>query len=56
MKCKKCCGKLEVLRLCSRIRMRCTNCGKEFLIHEVADQLDPQTEEILEKYNVIIYD
>ncbi len=56
MECLKCRGDLEVLRLCSRVRMRCTNCGKEYHIHEVADQLDSHTEKILEKYNVIIYD
>jgi predicted amidophosphoribosyltransferase len=56
MACKACEGPLEVLRLCRRIRMRCTRCGREFQIHEVADRLDPATEAILERYTAIIYD
>ncbi len=56
MTCKACEGELEVLRMCRRIRMRCTRCGKEFQIHEVADRLDPATEAILERYTVLIYD
>jgi hypothetical protein len=36
--------------------MQCQKCGCEFHIHEVADQLDRETEEILERYTVIIYD
>jgi len=56
MHCKKCKGKLEVLRMCRKIRMRCTCCGKEYQIHEVADLLDRETEEILERYTSIIYD
>lgn len=42
--------------MCRKVRMRCTECGKEYHIHEVADQLDRKTEEILERYNTIIYD
>lgn len=49
-------GLLEVRRSCRRIRMYCSTCDKEFFIHEVADQLDQKTEEILQEYNVIIYD
>ncbi|MBT8360164.1 MAG: hypothetical protein KJO32_04350 [Deltaproteobacteria bacterium] len=49
-------GLLEVRRLCRRIRMYCSTCDKEFFIHEIADQLDQETEEILERYNAIIYD
>jgi len=36
--------------------MQCQECGREYQIHEVADQLDPETEEMLERYTVIIYD
>ncbi|HSR35782.1 MAG TPA: dual CXXC motif small (seleno)protein [Desulfurivibrionaceae bacterium] len=56
MACKECEGPLEVLRMCRRIRMRCTRCGREFQIHEVADRLDAATEAILERYTAIIYD
>jgi len=56
MHCRKCQGELEIARSCRRIRMRCTRCGKEYRIHEVADQLDRQTEEQLERYTTIIYD
>ncbi len=56
MKCKKCSGKLEVLRQCRRIRMRCMECKQEYQIHEIAGDLDSETEKLLEKYTVIIYD
>ncbi len=56
MKCKICGEKLEVYRACRKIRMKCTACSKEYQIHEVADQLDRQTEEILSKYTSIVYD
>ena len=56
MKCLLCEGTLEILRMCSRIRMRCKSCGKEYKIHEVASQLDEQTEKKLEQYTVLIYD
>ncbi len=56
MKCKKCNARLEIARACRRIRMRCTRCGHEYHIHEVADQLDPETEEKLACYTSIIYD
>jgi DNA-directed RNA polymerase subunit M/transcription elongation factor TFIIS len=56
MKCKKCKGTLEILRMCRKIRMQCRKCGQEYQIHEVADQLDPETEELLNRYNTIIYD
>ena len=36
--------------------MRCTVCGQEYQIHEVASELDAETEQILEKYSAIIYD
>ncbi|MGW8161095.1 MAG: dual CXXC motif small (seleno)protein [Desulfobulbales bacterium] len=56
MNCKKCNGTLRILRICRKIRMQCEDCGQEYRIHEVADQLDHETEYILEQYNVIIYD
>lgn len=56
MKCKTCGGELEVLRVCRAVRMRCRQCNSRFQINEVADQLDAETELLLEKYNVIIYD
>ncbi|WP_173362833.1 dual CXXC motif small (seleno)protein [Desulfotalea psychrophila] len=56
MKCKECGEKLEVHRSCRRVRMRCISCKAEFQIHEVADQLDAETEEILAKYSTLIYD
>ncbi|MBE0583846.1 MAG: hypothetical protein IH612_08765 [Desulfofustis sp.] len=56
MKCPQCHGDLEVLRSCRQIRMRCTFCGRQYALHEVADQLDEETELILEKYNAVIYD
>ena len=36
--------------------MKCAKCGKEFHIHEVADRLDAETEELLARYPSIIYD
>ena len=56
MECKKCKGRMEVLRACWKVRMKCRECGAEFQIHEVADQLDAETEELLERFPSIIYD
>jgi hypothetical protein len=56
MKCKECAAELEILRQCRRIRMRCTKCKREYQIHEIAGDLDHETEKLLEKYTVIIYD
>lgn len=42
--------------MCRRVRMRCTGCGEEYQIHEVANELDQETEAILERYTAIIYD
>lgn len=56
MLCKKCKKKLEVTRRCRIVRLRCTGCHKEYLIHEVADQLDAETEAKLGQYISIIYD
>jgi hypothetical protein len=35
--------------------MQCKDCRHEYQIHEVADQLDPETEKMLEHYSSIIY-
>jgi len=56
MKCEKCQNTLVVSRKCRRVRLQCTGCGHEYQIHEVAAQLDPETETLLEQYNSIIYD
>ncbi len=56
MQCGKCNGKLEVVRRCRQVRLRCTACGHEYQIHEVAAELDAETEAILERYTCIIYD
>lgn len=56
MQCKKCNGKLEVARSCRKVRMRCQKCAHEYQIHEVADMLDAETEEIMARYTAIIYD
>lgn len=56
MQCKKCKGQLEVSRSCWRVRMRCKECGHEYHINEVADELDAETEEILARYPSIIYE
>lgn len=36
--------------------MRCTVCLKEYQIHEVADKLDQETEDLLSRYTCIVYD
>jgi hypothetical protein len=56
MKCRKCGKKLEVVRRCRQVRLMCTGCRKEYHIHEVAADLDVETEEQLAKYTTIIYD
>ena len=56
MQCKKCSAPLEVLRMCRKLRMRCTKCKHEYHLHEVADQFTEETEELLDRYNAIIYD
>lgn len=56
MKCKECSGQLEVHRMCRKVRMRCNRCKKEYQIHEVASDLDQETEALLERYTSIIYD
>jgi uncharacterized protein YbaR (Trm112 family) len=56
MQCPECEGKLEVARSCRRVRMCCAACGHEFQIHEVADRLDAEAEELLSRYTAVIYD
>lgn len=56
MKCEICGGKMEVVRRCRQVRLKCKDCSKEFQIHQVASKLDRETEEELGKYTTIIYD
>lgn len=56
MKCVHCGGRLEILRVCRSIKMRCSRCDRTYAIGEVIHLLDEQTLDILERYNVIIYD
>jgi hypothetical protein len=56
MQCRECLQKLEVQRSCRRIRLRCTGCKREYQIHEVASDLDQETEKLLENHTSIIYD
>jgi hypothetical protein len=56
MQCRECGGKLEVERRCRQVRLRCTKCRREYQVHEVASDLDSETEAILERYTCIIYD
>ena len=56
MQCKKCDGTLKVFRQCHRIRLKCQSCHHEYQIHEVAAELDAETEKLLESYTCIIYD
>ncbi len=56
MKCEKCNEKLEVVRRCRQVRLKCKGCQKEYQIHEVASRLDEKTEAELNQYTSIIYD
>jgi len=57
MRCRECGrGELEVVRRCRQVRLRCRECGREYQVHEVAGDLDPETEELLARYTCIIYD
>ncbi|MGR0481142.1 MAG: dual CXXC motif small (seleno)protein [Candidatus Electronema sp. V4] len=56
MQCRKCGQKLEVVRRCRQVRLRCEGCGKEYRIHEVAADLDADMEKQLERHTSIIYD
>lgn len=54
--CEKCGKKLQVVRRCRQVRLKCTGCQHEFQIHEVATRLDSATEALLGQYTTIIYD
>ena len=56
MQCNRCGHKLEVVRRCRQVRLKCSGCQHEYQIHEVASDLDRETEELLERYTCIIYD
>jgi len=56
MTCKRCGEKLEVVRRCRQVRLKCTGCRAEYQVHEVASRLDAETEAVLEQYTAIIYD
>ena len=57
MQCRQCGhDKLEIVRRCKQVRLRCEKCGREHRIHELAAELDPATEKLLEQHNCIIYD
>nr|WP_321467560.1 dual CXXC motif small (seleno)protein [uncultured Desulfobulbus sp.] len=56
MNCRECGDHLEVQRRCRQVRLRCEGCHKEYQIHEVAKDLDPETEAELERFTSIIYD
>ncbi|MDW7773441.1 MAG: dual CXXC motif small (seleno)protein [Desulfobulbaceae bacterium] len=56
MKCRSCGQKLEVFRRCRQVRLKCRGCMKEYQIHEVAADLDRETEDLLANYTSIIYD
>lgn len=57
MQCKRCGHeKLEIVRRCSQVRLRCESCGREHKIHELAAELDEETEKELARHNSIIYD
>jgi predicted amidophosphoribosyltransferase len=56
MICEDCGAKLKVVRRCRQVRLKCDGCGREFQVHEVADRLDAETEEILANSTSIIYD
>lgn len=54
--CEKCGAKLEVVRRCRQVRLKCTGCQREYRIHEVASRLDSATEALLGQYTTLIYD
>lgn len=56
MRCPACEGVLSILRSCGRVRMACGHCQHQYRIHEVADRLDEQAEEVLSRWTSIIYD
>ncbi len=56
MICRSCNEKLQVVRRCRQVRLKCEGCGREYQIHEVAAELDQETETELARYTCIIYD
>jgi len=56
MKCERCGGKLEIMRVCRSVKMKCGECRQTFAIGDVINLLDEQTLEKLAAYNVIVYD
>ena len=57
MQCRQCGHhKLKIVRRCKQVRLRCEHCGREHRIHELAAELDRETEKLLEQHNCIIYD
>lgn len=56
MECKDCGKDLQVERRCRQVRLRCSGCGREYRIHELAAELDPRTEAELERFPCIVYD
>jgi hypothetical protein len=56
MICRKCDGRLEILRICSRVLVQCVECKHKYHIHEVVDQLDSETENLLNRYTCLVYD
>lgn len=56
MNCPICKSKLEIHRICRKVRMRCSGCKKEYKIHEIAEKMDAETEAKLARFPAIIYD
>ncbi|CAK8722287.1 MAG: hypothetical protein CDV28_11628 [Candidatus Electronema aureum] len=56
MQCRQCGQKLEVVRRCKQVRLRCESCGREYRIQEVSADLDAEIEKQLERHPCIIYD
>lgn len=56
MTCRQCGGRLEILRVCRSVKMKCEKCNRTFPIGDVIDLLDERTLDKLASYNVIIYD
>ena len=56
MKCKECDHPLIVVRRCRQVRLQCSACKREYRIHELASELDAETEAELERFTCIIYD
>ena len=47
MKCLKCTGKLEVMRMCTRTYLYCRECGAKYTLEELKDNIDDELEEFL---------